>query len=262
VVSNPNGSPPEPLKKFYLNKQKYGKVKNMLLDKFEKFLQSVDLKTYREKYMSIKIVEMNLPKGIQAIELLYRVYWDEKKFIDFEEFYKIYEKEKGRELRKFQKKSGMCPKCFKKGIRARTYRTWAGLITQIHAGYIAERVFGPDTVRMSEQLDRQDADIQVQYKGIILNYDVKKIANAGVMGRGHVPRRPIPGEKFSIRYEVPNLDIILHPKKKRGDGFKKAYIDFADKYLKTKMLTVFPNGFVVFTPHIFEQKKKEIDQSK
>ena len=230
-------------------------------EKFERFLQSVDLKAYREKYMPIKIVEMNLPKSIQAIELLYRVYWDEKNFIDFEEFYKIYEKEKGRELRKFQKKSGMCPKCFKKGIRARTYRTWAGLITQIYAGYVAERVFGPNTVKMSEQLDHQDADIQVQYRRVILNYDVKKIANAGVMGRGHVPKRPIPGEKISIRYEVPSLDVILHPKKKRGDGLKKAYIDFADKYLKTKTLDVLPNGFVIFTPYIFEQKKKEIDQS-
>jgi TaqI restriction endonuclease len=155
----------------------------------------------------------------------------------------------------------MCPKCFTKGIKARTYRTWAGLITQIHAGYVAERVFGPDTVKMSEQLDHQDADIQVYYKEIVLNYDVKKIANAGVMGRGHAPKRPIPGEKISIRYEVPNLDIILHPKKKRGVGFKKAFIDFADKYLKTKMLHVFPNGFVVFTPYIFEQKKKEIDEA-
>ncbi len=233
----------------------------MDLEKFNKFLKSVDLKTFREMYMPIKIVEMNLPKSIQAIELLYRVYWDDKHFIDFADFYKIYEKEKRRELRKFQKTSGMCSKCFKKGIKARTYRTWAGLITQIHAGYVAERVFGPDTIRMSEQLDRQDADIQVKYKEVVLNYDVKKIANAGVMGRGHVPKRPIPGEKISIRYEVPNLDIILHPKKKRGDGFKKAYIDFADKYLKTKMLHVFPNGFVIFTPYIFENKKAEIDQS-
>jgi len=231
-----------------------------MLETFSKFLQSVDLKAYRAKYMPIKIVEMNLPKNIQAIELLYRVYWDEKKFIDFEEFYTIYKKEKWKELRNFQKKTGMCAKCFEKGIRARTYRTWAGLITQIHAGYVAEQVFGPDTIKMSEELDHQDTDIQVYYKGTTINYDVKKIANAGVMGRGHTPKRPIPGEKISIRYEVPNLDIILHPKKKRGEGFKKAYTDFADKYLKTKMLAVFPNGFVVFTPHIFGQKKKEIDQ--
>jgi len=233
----------------------------MLLEKFNKFLQSIELKAYREKYVPIKIVEMNLPKNIRAIELLYRVYWNEKKFISFDDFYKIYEKEKGRELRKFQIKTGMCSKCFEKGIRARTYRTWAGLITQIHAGYVAEQVFGPDTIKMSEELDYQDADIQVHYKGVVLNYDVKKIANTGVMGRGHTPKRPISGEKISIRYEVPNFDIILHPKKKRGGGFKKAYTDFADKYLKTKMLIVFLNGFVVFTPFIFEQKKKEIDRA-
>lgn len=233
----------------------------MAVDKFDKFLQRIDLKAYREKYMPIKIVEMNLPKNIQAIELLYRVYWNEKKFIDFEEFYNIYKSGKRSDLRKFQKKTGICPKCFEKGIRARTYRTWAGLITQIHAGYVAEQVFGHDTIKMSEELDHQDTDIQVHYKGNILNYDVKKIANAGVMGRGHTPKRSIPGEKISIRYEVPNLDIILHPKKKRGAGYKKAYTDFADKYLKTKILAVFPNGFVVFTPYIFEKKKKEIDQA-
>ena len=36
----------------------------MLLEKFEKFLQSVDLKAYREKYRPIKIVEMDLSKEI------------------------------------------------------------------------------------------------------------------------------------------------------------------------------------------------------
>ena len=36
--------------------------KTMLLEKFDKFLQSVDLKSYREKYRPIKIVEMDLPK--------------------------------------------------------------------------------------------------------------------------------------------------------------------------------------------------------
>jgi hypothetical protein len=48
----------------------------MLVEKFEKFLESVDLKSYRKKYSRIKIVEMDLPKDIQAIELLYKVYWD------------------------------------------------------------------------------------------------------------------------------------------------------------------------------------------
>ena len=51
----------------------------MYLEKFDKFLQTVPLKDYRKKYSSIKIVEMDLPKEIQAINLLYKVYWEEKK---------------------------------------------------------------------------------------------------------------------------------------------------------------------------------------
>ena len=38
----------------------------MLVQKFDKFLQSVDLKSYRDKYRPIKIVEMDMPKEIQA----------------------------------------------------------------------------------------------------------------------------------------------------------------------------------------------------
>jgi len=57
------------------------------LRQFTKFLKTIDLKRYRKEYASIKIVEMDLPKDVQAIVLLYRVYWDEKKFLSFEEFY-------------------------------------------------------------------------------------------------------------------------------------------------------------------------------
>jgi hypothetical protein len=134
-----------------------------------------------------------------------------------------------------------------------------GIITQIHAGYVAESVFGPGTVRMSEVLDRKGADIQVNYKGVILNYDVKKEARSGVMGRSTVPKEPIPGISISIRYVVPDLKTILHPQRQDGTGFLKAYMDFKERFLDTGFLRVLPNGFVVFTPKIFEERKKEID---
>ena len=76
----------------------------MYLEKFDKFLQTVPLKDYRKKYSSIKIVEMDLPKEIQAINLLYKVYWEEKKFISFEKFYERYLEEKKELLEKFRKK--------------------------------------------------------------------------------------------------------------------------------------------------------------
>lgn len=44
------------------------------LQQFTGFLKTIDLKRYRKEYASIKIVEMDLPKDVQAIILLYRVY--------------------------------------------------------------------------------------------------------------------------------------------------------------------------------------------
>ncbi|MFA5361548.1 MAG: TaqI family restriction endonuclease [archaeon] len=155
----------------------------MNLEKFDEFLQTVPLKDYRKKYSTIKIVEMDLPKDIQAINLLYKVYWEEKNFISFEKFYERYLEEKKNLLEKFMKKTTMCDDCFNRGIEARTYRTWAGLITQIHGGYVAESVFGKGTVSMSRELDSLGADIKVEYKNNILNYQVKKTSFSGVMSR-------------------------------------------------------------------------------
>jgi len=230
----------------------------MLREKFEKFLQSVDLKAYREKYRPIKIVEMDLPKEVQAINLLYKVYWNKKKFLSFEKFYKEYLNEYGADIKKFQEKTGMCKKCFSKGLPARIYRTWASIITQIHAGYVAESVFGKGTVTMSGELDHQGADFQVIYKGKILNYQVKKESFSGEVrrGKGGVKNK-IEGEFIDINYEVPSSDYFENPKKKDGK-YKLPYKRFQDN----KELKRFANGFVVFTSVPFERKKKEIDLSK
>ncbi|NLE07046.1 MAG: TaqI family restriction endonuclease [Parcubacteria group bacterium] len=227
----------------------------MYLEKFDKFLQTVPLKDYRKKYSTIKIVEMDLPKGIQAIELLYKVYWEEKKFITFEKFYKRYTKEKGDLLEKFRQKTTMCKDCFYRGIEARIYRTWAGLITQIHGGYVAESVFGNGTVDMSRELDSLGADIRVNYKNRILNYQVKKTSFSGVMSRVPLPRKKKNnGENIDIKYEVPTC--LSDPKTKSGE-FRLPYL----RFLEDKRTKAFDNGFVVFTPDTFLPKKKEIDNS-
>lgn len=227
----------------------------MLLETFEKFLKTVDLQGCRKKYSQVKIVEMDLPKEIQSIELLYKIYWNEKKFLTFDDFYNRYLKEKKINLEKFRLKSTMCEDCFYRGLKARIYRTWAGLITQIHAGYVAESVFGNGTVSMSAELDSQGADIRVDYKGHFLNYQVKKTSHSGVMSRRPLPRkRKLKGEPIDIKYEVPN--VLSSPKTKKGE-FRKPYL----RFLEDKRTKAFENGFVVFTPETFLPKKKEIDQS-
>ena len=227
----------------------------MLVQNFDNFLQSVDLKGYREKYSHIKIVEMDLPKDIQAIELLYNVYWEVKNLLSFDKFYESYLKNKTVQLEKFRLKSTMCEDCFYRGLKARIYRTWAGLITQIHAGYVAEAVFGKGSVSMSAKLDSQGADIRVEYKRHFLNYQVSKTSHSGVMSRKPLPRKSkLNGNSIDIKYEVPTC--LSNPKTNKGE-FRKPYL----RFLEDKRIKSFKNGFVVFTPYAFEQKKKEIDET-
>jgi len=231
--------------------KKSSKIK---IGEFEKFLKTVDLKSYRKKYSNIKIVEMDLSKDIQAIKLLYEVYWDEKEFISFDDFYKRYLEDKKEQLERFRLKSTMCKDCFSRGLKARIYRTWAGLITQIHAGYVAESVFGKGTVSMSAELDSQGADIRVGYKGFFLNYQVKKTSHSGVMSRRPLPRKQkLEGESIDIKYEVPAC--LSDPKTKKGK-FRQPYL----RFLEDKRTRVFDNGFVVFTIDAFIEKKKKIDK--
>ena len=229
----------------------------MLVQKFDNFLQSVDLKSYRDKYRLIKIVEMDLPKEIQAINMLYKVYWDKKKFLSFEKFYEEYLKAYRAGIDSFQEKTGMCKTCFGKGLPARIYRTWASIITQIHAGYVAESVFGDGTVEMSGELDHKGADFQVKYRDEILNYQVKE-KSLGREVRQEKPKskNPLPGKFVDIKYAVPSSDYFENSKKKDG-AYKLPYKRFQDN----KELKKFSNGFVVFTPYAFEQKKKEIDEA-
>lgn len=228
----------------------------MYLPKFEEFLKSVNLIGYRQKYRPIKLVEMDLPKEVQAIAMLYRVYWDEKRFIDFDDFYKEYLKAQKSDIEKFRTKITMCEDCFYRGLPARIYRTWASLITQIHAGYVAESVFGDGSVCMSEELDHQGADFQVKYNNKILNYQVKKTSFSGEVrrGKGGVKIK-IKGKFIDINYEVPSSEYFENPKKKNGE-YKLPYLRFT----QNKELKRLPNGFVVFTPYAFEKTKQGIDK--
>ena len=225
------------------------------LDKFNTFLKSVDLELYRKRFLLIKIVEMDMPKNVQAIDLLYLVYGIEKRFINYDDFYKEYLSKLKKEIEIFRLKTTMCKDCFYRGLPARIYRTWASIITQIHAGYVAESVFGKGTVRMSGELDHKGADFQVKYRDVVLNYQVKK-KSLGREVRQEKPKakNPLPGQFVDIKYEVPSSDYFENPKKKNGE-YKLPY----QRFQNNKELERFPNGFIVFTPYAFLEKKKEID---
>lgn len=225
------------------------------LQNFTEFLQSIDLGKYRKEYLPIKIVEMDLPKNIQSIAFLYKIYWDEKRFVDFDEFYTEYLTAYKTDLEIFRRKIQMCEVCFYKGLPARTYRTWASLVTQIHAGYVAESVFGPESVSMSEELDHKGADFQVKYKDVTINYQVKKNTHSREVRKEKISSTPISGEFKNIAYDVPASKYFENPRLKNGE-LSKPYRDFmADTTLQR-----LPNGFVVFTTEIFLQDKSRLDK--
>ena len=178
----------------------------MLVQKLDKFLQSVDLKSYRDQYRPIKIVEMDMPKEVQAINMLYKIYWDQKKFLSFEDFYKEYLNSLKTEIESFRQRTTMCKDCFYRGLPARIYRTWASIITQIHAGYVAESVFGQGTVKMSEDLDHDGADFQINYRSLTLNYQVKKETFSREVRAEKKTKKTLPGELINITYKVPDFE--------------------------------------------------------
>ncbi|MCX5782012.1 MAG: TaqI family restriction endonuclease [Elusimicrobia bacterium] len=225
------------------------------MEQFGKFLESIKLNDYRIKYRPIKIVEMDMPKEIQAISLLYKTYWGKKNFLDFEDFYKEYLATYKTDIESFRKKVTMCEDCFYRGLPARIYRTWASIITQIHAGYVAEAVFGKGSVSMSADLDHEGADFQVNYKNHILNYQVKKASFSREIRQAKKSKKKIKGQFINIKYEVPSEDYFKNPKKKNGE-YKLPYLRFT----QNQELKRLSNGFIIFTRSAFKNKKKEIDE--
>ena len=235
-------------------------------DIFELFLKSIDLDSYRKLYSPIKIVEMDLDKPVSIIptEDMYKLYGDSedayRNIPSFDEFYDYYYKNNENNINIFWSKSGfgMDCDCFQRGLKARIYRTWASIITQIYAGYVAEEVFGVGNVFQSSELDKNKIDILVKYRGKELKFQIKKFT-----GRKEIARMSDSKEKAKqliyLYYEVISPEDYANPKYKRTGKYRpvaKQYIKFKPK---TGFLDRYDNGFVVFTTKKFEYYKNKID---
>jgi len=218
-------------------------------EKFDRFVKTIDLEKYRLKYSHIKIVEMDLPINIQALKTIYKYYWSEidiDNITDFEEYYDLYYNDCREDIRAFQIKTEMCEDCFNKGLKARIYRTWASLITQIHAGYVAENVFGNNSVEMNDVLDHSGKDFVITYNNKSIPIQVKK--------ETHRPEARIirkdSDDIISIFYCVPSRNDFEHPHYVRTGKIKPQMLDFI-KYSDNGILDRYDNGFVVFTEKVF-----------
>lgn len=241
--------------------------KRFTLDQFENFLKGVDLNSYRQRFSKIKTVEMDLPKNIQALKTIYEQYWDNKDSLenplDFDEYYELYWKTNEKDIEDFWNNSGYgktCD-CFRNGLKARIYRTWASLITQIQGGYVAETVFGEGSVQMSSELDHKNIDIQIvnpkNTKEIKLKIQIKKETHRPEIARMH---KNVANENgvVDVYYIVPTPENYANPKYKvNGKNFKAGdYKPFVKDFIKWNpeagTMDRLDNGFIIFTKHAFE----------
>lgn len=56
-------------------------------ERYRKFLESIPLSEYREKLNDIKWVEQDLPKDMLPLKSIFRHYWFERKFLDFDKWF-------------------------------------------------------------------------------------------------------------------------------------------------------------------------------
>ena len=214
------------------------------LERFNGFLSGVDLAGYRQKYQPIKLVELDMPKPIRALNHIYREYWtDRATFPCYEEFYNIYATELQSELDEFRRITQFSEETFKLGLPARIYRTWASLITQVQGGYVAEDLHGRGSVEMSTELDYAGIDIRVTIGRDVFNIQIKKeTLSREVRVPQKITRKETP--IIQITYGVPGCDPFT-PTGKPSVPFGRWKNNWSNK------LTRLDNGFIIFLPEMF-----------
>lgn len=215
--------------------------------RFNDFLGTIDLDLYRKKYKDIKIVELDMPKNVQAIAAIYREYWDKRdQWLTFDDFYPAYRKELKEDLEEWRKKAQFSSETFYRGLPARIYRTWTSLLTQVQGGYVAESIYGRGNVEMSVKQDYRGRNLVINLNALKpgigrLPVQIKKIS-----WRKEATRSERNKKYVDIQYEVPPQKCLLRDGVTPSTPYRR-WLDDWGIYLDK-----LENGFVVFRKPMFE----------
>jgi len=244
------------------NKKKGDIMKNPLQDlkKYRHFLETIPLDKFREELKNIKWVEQDLPKEMLPLASIFKYYWEEKNFLDF---YKWFERfweelnikpEKKQALKEFKKyyfdKNG--DGWFKKGFKARMYRTWISVLTQLDFCYMFVYICaieGKDLqLEANAELDARGIDARINNIG----FQIAKISQ-------RKEARTVGGKKtiVTVPYAVFNIEEFERrcesPRVKDKSGYRKALASFHKYFIRLK------NGFVVFNENYLKPIIDSID---
>ncbi|MBE0478933.1 TaqI family restriction endonuclease [Candidatus Aerophobetes bacterium] len=217
------------------------------LKKYRDFLETIPLNKFREELKNIKWVEQDLPKEMLPLTSIFKYYWDERQFLSFDGWFETFWKEldnnsQSKEaLKQFKKyyfdkdNDGW----FKKGFKARMYRTWVSVLTQLDFCYVFEYACA------KEEKDLQlEANAELDVRGIDAKVSDIGFQVAKVSQRKEA--RTASGKKtvVTIPYVVWNPDKlkekIRNPRTRIKDIYQKMINSFEKYFIKL------PNGFVVF----------------
>lgn len=239
------------------------------LTDYENFLSNIDIQSY-SGFREIKWIEQDLPqdkvpnlykKGemikFRHLQLasIYFYYWDNTNFLNFNKWFEQYwadmngNEEVRTALEKFKTYffDGADEEWFKDGFRARMYRTWMSLLTQIHFQYLWNKLFD-EKLESSALLDSLGLDARFTKGNRTVGIQIKKISF----------RREVADRKFTssqkkfadIVVEIPYVvdspteikEKLSNPRTrpKTKETLTKKLAAFDENF------SIFPNGFVIF----------------
>lgn len=216
------------------------------LAEFRAFLEKIPLERYRTQLRKLKYVEQDLPRELLPLESIYRVYWVDRQFLSFHEWFKRFwneltgNSEKSDALKRFKAEYfsfayATSPKkeaWFRRGFRARMWRTWTAILTQMDLCYAMEAQ--GEKVEASADLDMSGVDLKVQ--GVSLQ--ISKMS-------ARKEARSVQQRIISVPYSIENPeDLDRKAKNPRARASEKHAARGAAhrKYFKRLQ-----NGFVVFS---------------
>jgi len=232
------------------------------LRKYEKFLEAIPLSRY-STLRKIKTVEQDLPKALNPLPMIYKFYWEEKQFIDYETFFENYWELNIKHILKFIEKFfyGCSLSFVKEGFKARIYRTWVSLLTQFHFQYLWLKLFnGRYPLEASAELDLLGIDSKISFMGKRIGIQIKKISFRREASQRKFTKRQ--KKVVDIICEIPYL-VINEDELYRKLGSKRTRATTKEKIegilfmFKTNFRKL-ENGFVIFADKYLTKVEEEI----
>jgi len=234
-----------------------------VLHQYRRFLESIPLDEYREKFRIIKWVEQDLPKDLLPQGSIFRHYWYEQNFLGFEAWFEDFWGELQSDatnvtaLKDFKKyyfdknNDGW----FKLGFKARMYRTWTAVLTQLDFCYMLAHVCDKHgrkvKLEANAELDISGIDLRVGS----IDFEVGKITQRKEARSAAVARRNrirIPYAVFNVgEYERKSCSSRVSPSSRIE--YRSALQAFHKYFVLLK------NGFVVFSEYYVDQVVRNLD---